>query len=214
MPNNIFGEWARLGQVFHEVPPPRRPQIIYDDLVDALVVDDAQQWGGFVPDIVEGVEEPYPTNPEVLLESFHLKLHGSRFFLKKAEDADEQWPGLRDLVMGNQFYKPSDWDFYADEQDIQIGKIIHNLGFSRVDEHYGGAGHDLLTVAVYKSIHMPNCQIVLKRHSEIYDQWLKETSLARYIGQFWKRMGHSNAKIQDRLNQDILKIADEKGIVL
>lgn len=207
MPNNIFGGF---GEMIRAARPERQFQIFYDD----LIIDDFQQRRGFLPDIVEGAEEPPPTNPEVLLESFHLKLHGSRFFLKKAEDADEQWPGFRDLVMGNQFYKPSDWDFYADEQDIQIHKIIDNLGFGRVDEHYGGAGHDLLTVAVYKSIHMPNCQIVLKRHSEIYDQWLKETSLARYIGQFWKRMGHSNAKIQDRLNQDILKIADEKGIVL
>lgn len=214
MPNNIFGEWLRHRQMVN-VAPPRRPiQIFYDDLVDDLVIDDHAQWGGFVPDIVEGVEEPPPTNPEVLLESFHLKLHGSRFFLKKMEDADEQWPGFRSMVMGDQFMKPSDWDFYADEQDIQIGKIIHNLGFSRVDEVYGGAGHDPLTVAIYKSEHMPNCQIVLKRHSEIYDQWLKETTVARYIGHFWKRMGHNSAKIQERLTQDILKIADEKGIVL
>lgn len=211
MPNNIFG---RFGEVFRVQRHQGGVQIIYDDLFDDHLRDHLLQWRGFVPDIVEGVEEPPPTNPEVLLESFHLKLHGSRFFNKKAEGRVEKWHHFRAMVEGLGAHKPSDWDFYADEQDIQIHKIIDELGFHRVDEHYGGAGHDLLTVAVYKSFFMPNCQIVLKRHSEIYDQWLEETTPEAYVLRFWKRAGNKNEDIQRRLNRDFQRIALEKGIVL
>ena len=214
MPNNILNRWpVNFGGI---VRRHRDIQVIFDDLAVAHfgIPDNIQMRGRIEPDIVEGMKEPPPRNPEDLLQSAHLKLHGSRFFNKKAEGRVEKWHLFADMVEGRGHHKPSDWDFYADEQDIQIHKIIDELGFQRVDEHYGGAGHDLLTVAVYKSYYMPNCQIVLKRHSEIYDQWLDETTPEAYVIRFWKRAGNKTEDIQHQLNRDFQRIAREKGIVL